>query len=972
MLIFSVTNILRTGSVVSTEAHEYSQITETANWVDSVYLSMTVDERIGQLLMIRAHSNLGSDHVNQVKNLIDKYHVGALCFFQGTPEKQVELTNEYQARTKIPLLIAMDAEWGLGMRLKESAMSFPRQLALGAIEDDFLIYRMGREIGRQLRRIGVHLNFAPVVDVNNNSNNPVINTRSFGEHPYPVAEKGIMYMLGMQQSGVMACAKHFPGHGDTDVDSHYDLPVIEHSYNRLDSIELTPFKRLIDRGVNSIMVAHLQVPALDSSEHTPTTLSYPVVTGELKQRLGFDGLIITDGMEMEGVTKHYPSGEAEAIAIAAGNDMICLPRNVPKTISAIKNYVESGKIPPERIEESVKKVLTIKYNHGLHRKQYVDPAGIEEDLHRVSAQALNRQLIEGSLTLARNHKVLPLKTVSSNTAIVDVGSGSMSSFQKRMMDFGFTSFYRKPKGGLASELKDELANKDRVVITMHDMSNSPSSDYGISEEDSRWIEGLARETDVVVVLFGNPYAAQYFDDVKTLVVAYDDSEIVQDLTAQALCGASVFSGKLPVTASSISKSGQGVTTSSLFRLGFALPEEVGMSSGRLLAVDTIMQEIIEKEVAPGGQVLAIKDGRIVLRKSYGHHTYAGVNKVDNLDMYDVASLTKILATTISTMKLFDEGKVSVFHTIEEYLPELKGTNKAGIVIEDILIHSARLEPWIPFYRNTLDDTGKPDGDWYSDENEAPYTIEVAEDLFINQTYKDTIWQQIIDSELLRRSEYKYSDLGFYIMDRIINRVSGQPLDEYATENFYDPLGLQRTMFNPLKRVSAEDVVPTEKDEYFRYQELQGHVHDMGAAMCGGVCGHAGLFSNAYEVGIIMQMLMNGGYYGGKRYLHPVTVSLFTARPENETRRGLGFDMKQLDPGKHLNMAKEASYKTFGHLGFTGTCVWADPMNNLIIVFLSNRTYPDMSRKNMLSTDNYRPRLQSAIYNAVLSDEDVSP
>ncbi len=939
---------------------------QARTWADSIYQTLTIDERIGQLIMIRAHSDLGLEHEEKVRNLIEKYKVGSLCFFQGTPRRQLELTNDYQSRSKIPLIVSMDAEWGLGMRHKEDAMSFPKQMALGAVQDNELIYNMGREIGRQLRRIGTHLNFAPVIDVNNNKNNPVINDRSFGERQRDVTEKGTMYMLGLQQEGVMACAKHFPGHGDTDVDSHYDLPVINHDMNRLDSVELRPFQRLIARGVQSIMVAHMNVPAIDNEQNKPTTLSKKTITDLLKNQMGFDGLIITDAMEMKGVTKHYKAGEAEAIAIAAGNDILCLPVDVPKAIEAIKAYLTDGKISENRLAESVKKILAAKYRLGLTNYIPITTNNLEDELFSAYAQKLNRELLEKSLTLARDERgFIPIKN-TEGIALLDIGINQRTSFQRRMQHYGLQSMYRISKGGGTEKLMQKLGNKKHVIVAFHDMSSSPKKGFGIYHEDVTWVKQLADKTNVTIVLFGNPYALQYFDEIGSAVVAYNDDHETQNLLAQALMGAREFSGKLPVTASLQSRGNQGRATSSLFRLGFAQPEDVGMSSNRLEALDTLMAEIIERKAAPGGQILVIKDGKVVVQRAYGYHTYEKKNKVENHHVYDLASITKILASTYSLMDLFDKGKISVFKPVSNYIPEIKKTDKKEIVIEDMLIHSARLKPWIPFYKNTLNAKNKPSLKWYNKEKETPFTLEVANDLYMHKSYLDSIWHHIFESELRHTPGYRYSDLGFYLADRIVKEVSGKPIDKFTAEEFYLPLGLNRTMYNPLQKLPQSEIVPTEEDTYFRHQRLQGHVHDMGAAMRGGVSGHAGLFSNAYEVGILMQNLLNGGYYGGTRYFHPVTVSLFTARPEGETRRGLGFDMKQLDPSKKGNMASEASYKTFGHLGFTGTCAWADPLNNLVFVFLSNRTYPSMEN-NLLGKDDYRPRLQSIVYGAIVEE-----
>lgn len=939
-------------------------------WADSMYTTMTLDERIGQLLQIRAHSDLGAQHEADVRRLIQQYHVGSLCFFQGTPRRQLELTNEYQAMSKIPMLIAMDAEWGLGMRFKKDAMSFPRQMTLGAIQDDHVIYEMGKEVAHQMSRIGVHINFAPVVDVNNNKNNPVINDRSFGEREELVTRKALQYMKGMQDAGVIACAKHFPGHGDTDADSHYDLPVIKHDMARLDSIELKPFHRLIAGGVKSIMVAHLQIPAIDPAPNTPTTLSAKTVNDLLKVKMGFDGLIFTDAMEMKGVTKHYASGEAEAIAIAVGNDMLCLPNDVGMAVSAIKNYIADGRISEQRLAESVKKILKSKYEIGLTTYTPISTENVENDLFLAHAIALNKKLKEKALTLVRDDQsVLPIKNITTDIGVLEIGAKENSAFKRRMEAFGHSMFYRMSKGGGTEALLQKLVNKKHVIVAFHDMSKHQRKRFGIDQKDVDFLNRLASRTKVTVVLFGNPYSLQYFDQIGTAVVGYEADDVTQEAMAQALNGARDFLGKLPVTASPRARSGMGLTPNSIFRMGFAEPEEVGMSSIHLAALDTLMDEIIDRKAAPGGQILVVKDNQVVYQKSYGFHTYEKNIPVENHHIYDLASVTKILASTYSLMKLFDRGDMSVFQPLKKYLPELDTTNKKGIVIEDMLTHTAQLRPWIPFYENTLNSKKRPSVKYYNKKKEEPFTIPVAKNLYIHRAYQDSIWNQIFTSELLPYRRYRYSDLGFFMADRLVQRISGQRIDQFANEQFYRPLGLSRTMYNPLGTIPENEIAPTEEDKYFRYQRLQGYVHDMGAAMRGGVSGHAGLFSNAYEVGIMMQNLLNGGYYAGKRYFHPVTVSLFTARPDYETRRGLGFDMKQLDPSKNLNMSPKASYRTFGHLGFTGTCAWADPMHNLVFVFLSNRTYPDM-KNNLLGRDDYRPKLQSIVYAALNPNQSI--
>jgi len=959
--------------VTDPPARSEEDLKKETEWVEQIFNSMTPDERLGQLFMIRAHSNLDAKHEKKVEGLIKKYHVGGLCFFQGTPEKQARLTNRYQKlATKVPLMISMDAEWGLGMRMKESTISYPRQLMLGAIQDNRLLYNMGKEVARECRRLGVHINFAPVVDVNNNPNNPVINTRSFGEDRYNVAVKSYMYMKGMQDGHVMACAKHFPGHGDTDTDSHYDLPIIGHDYQRLDSIELFPFKVLAEHGIQSMMVAHLQVPAIDATPNLPTTLSVPAVRDLLKTDIGFEGLIFTDGLGMKGVSKHHKPGEVEAKALLAGNDVMLLPQDMEASIKAIKKYLTEGKLQQSKLDKSIKKIIRAKYRLGLTEKQRVDERNIRNDLNSTQGIRLKKTLIENSLTLVRNKSnLIPFQHVSAlSMATVALGSESRTKFQKILGNYAKMEHLNVGKEISASKrdrLINQLKKKSVVVVSIHDMSSYAKKKFGISESQKQFIEALRKETKVVLVVLGNPYALQYFDNIDWVLQAYDEDEITEELAAQALFGVFGIRGRLPVTASNASRFNDGITTNSLFRLGYDIPESVGLNSSILKrGIDSLAAAAIKLKATPGCVVLVAKDGKVVFNKAYGYHTYSKKRKMDKDDLFDLASVTKIAATTISVMKLQDEEKINIYQPISRYLPELKGTNKEQMTIQDIMAHRSGLRPWIPFYEATLNKSKsnpKPSTKFYNKKQSEKFSIPVTAKLYLLNSYRDSIQKQIRDSELRTKRNYKYSDIGFYMLADMVERLSGKPLDEYVANHFYKPLGLSSMTFNPWEKYNPSTIVPSENDKYFRRQKVQGYVHDMGAAMLGGVAGHAGLFGNTNDLAIIMQMLLNDGYYGGEQFLEPSTVRTFCSRHPASTRRGIGMDMKEMNAAKSQNMCPEASSTTFGHLGFTGTVTWADPENNIIFVFLSNRTYPSM-KNYKLNKENIRPNMQSTIYKAL--------
>ncbi len=947
------------------------QNTERDNWVESTLGGMTVDEKIGQIFTIRAFSKEDPAHIRSVKDQIKKYKVGGACFFQGSPVKQAQLVNEYQNLSKIPLMVSMDAEWGLGMRFPKQAISFPKQQTIGAINDHQLIYLMGKEIGRQCRLAGVTVSFSPDVDVNNNPDNPVINVRSFGEDRYNVSAKAYAYMKGLQDADVMACAKHFPGHGDTGTDSHHELPVIPHDRQRLDSVELFPFKMMIKQGISSMMVAHLQVPALDDRPNHPTTVSEKVATGLLRDEMGFEGLIFTDGMEMKAITKHYPPGEADVAAFLAGNDVILLPEDIHQAVAKIRAAVDNGTITMERLESSVRRILKAKYDIGLNRnKGYATSEGLLAELNNPKAQVLKSKIYEKALTLVANQqKALPIMDISGvKFGSVSLGAKSITPFQERLGSYADVESYNIPKGSSQANYSKHLKKleyKDLIMISVHDMSSSSKRNFGLEQEQIDFIHQLAGRTKVILTLFGSPYALKNFELIPGTMIAYEEDPLAQDAAAQAIFGAIDITGKLPVSAG-VHKVGHGISIPNLNRIGYALPEAVGLSSDTLLNIEKIVKEMIAEKATPGCQILVAKDNKIVFHKAFGHHTYDKRTKVKLEDIYDVASVTKVMASTISAMHLQDQNLFDIHAPIAQYIPEEDTTSKAPIIYEDVLAHMAGLASWIPFYKNTLDGEKSKtiSKDYYRTTESPEFNVLVTPNLYLRSDYPDTIWRRIFSSQLKETTNYKYSDLAFYILNRTIKNISGYQVDGYAEMNFYNPLGLRNTMFNPYRVRDRSLIPPSEFDQYWRNEVVQGTVHDMGAAMLGGVSGHAGLFSNTLELSVLMQMLLNNGYYGGRQYIKPQTIDYYTKRHWRSSRRGIGFDMKELNPDKNMNMSEKASRNTFGHLGFTGAAAFADPDHNIVYIFLSNRTYPSMNN-NKLGKGDYRPKIQSVIYDAMI-------
>ena len=938
-------------------------------WVDSIFNSLTVEEKIGQLFMIQAYSNKDYKHENEIKGMIEKYHIGNLIFMQGTPDKQVKLNNKYQALPqKVPLMIAFDGEWGLDMRLKNT-YRFPWNMTLGAIEDEQLLEELGERIAIHCKRVGIHMNFAPVVDINTNPDNPIIGNRSFGEDKKAVARKSIALTRGMQKFGVLANAKHFPGHGDTATDSHHTLPTINFTKERLDTLELYPFKEQFDAGVASVMTAHLSIPSLELNPELPSSLSKNVVTDLLQQELGFLGLVITDGLNMKGAANYSTSAEINLAAIKAGNDMLLIPQDIPASFALLKKSVENGTLSSERLNYSVKKILRAKYLAGLNNYTPISEENVVSELNTSKDEILHRKLIKNAITLVKKKDVeIPIKNLEDKKiAYVKLGDDSGDDFYNMLKNY--TSVDKIEVEHL-DQLMKKLEKYNLVIVGFHKSNANPWKSYKFSTKELVWLQEIARNKKIILDVFASPYSllqVSSFNNIQGVVVSYQNSKLSQELSAQALFGAFPYKGKLPVSIKKDFKVGTGITTASLQRLSYTIPEEVGVSSVKLEAVDRYLDTILRQRMAPGAQVLVARHGKVIYNKNFGYQTYKKQRAIKSSDLYDLASLTKILTSVPVVMELEENKKLSLQSNLGDLLPDYKDSNKENLNLQQILSHTAGLKAWIPFYRRTLDSiTHKISSDYYTDKKSKEFSIKVARDLYLNKVYEDSIYTIIKDSDLRERKSYKYSDLGYYIIKEIAEKKYKKGIDKVAEEHFYKPLGLDRTSYLPLKKYDWTEVVPSEKDDYFRNQLLRGYVHDMGAAMQGGVGGHAGLFANANDVAKIMQMYLQEGFYGGKQYFEPETIQKFNTRyyASARNRRGLGFDKPQINPREKPTCGDCVSDKSFGHSGFTGTYTWADPENGLLYVFLSNRTYPTMKNKKMVMS-NVRTKIQRAIVEAII-------
>lgn len=947
-------------------------------WVDSIYNNMSLKERVGQLFMVQAFSNKGYKHENRISALITNHHIGGVIYSKGGPTRQIKLDNNLQSLSKVPLLVGMDAEWGLSMRL-DSTYAFPWNMTLGAVSNNKLVEQTGYQIGEHCKRVGVHFNFAPVVDINTNPKNPIIGNRSFGEDKDNVTEKATAFMKGMQAAGVLANAKHFPGHGDTDADSHKTLPTINFNKQRIDSVELYPYRKLIKEGLSSVMVAHLNIPDLNIQNGLPTSLSKYIVTDVLKGELGFKGLIFTDALTMKGaadfvkvdstITKKTDTrGIIDLMAFKAGNDVMLMSESVEKGIEKILKAFENKEITEERLSHSVKKILMAKYKVGLHKYKPLEIFGAHGDISRIKDDALYGKLLEEAITVVKNkNELLPLKDLETKKiAYVALGDDNGSDFYEELKKY--TKVHKVSAENL-SGLINKLKNYNTVVVGFHKSNANPWKSYKFKTKELTWLYEIARTNTVILDIFAMPYSMMDFstiENIESIVMSYQNSTIAQQKSAQLLFGAIDAKGKLPVSAGENFSFGQGEMFDALKTLSYGLPENVGMDSFKLnQKLDSIANHAVNEKMTPGIQLLVARKGKVIYNKNFGYHTYDKKNKVDFDDVYDVASLTKILATLPLMMELEEKSVLSLNTKISRLISNYKGTNKENITVKKMLSHYAQLKPWVPFYIKTLDTiTKKPLKKWYRTTKTGKYNVEVTDKLYMRSDYKDSMQDIIKETDLLSTLRYRYSDLPYYMLKRYLEKHYDKSMDALVQDHFYQSLGANHMTYRPREKFSLKDIVPTEIDNYFRYEKVHGYVHDMGAAMQNGVGGHAGVFSNANDVAKLMQMYLQKGYYGGKRYFKDETLDKFTKCHycHKGNRRGIGFDKPQL--GKVGPTCGCLSKTSFGHSGFTGTYAWADPDKEIVYIFLANRTYP-RAGKNMLLRENIRTEIQRYIYEAII-------
>jgi CubicO group peptidase (beta-lactamase class C family) len=650
--------------------------------------------------------------------------------------------------------------------------------------------------------------------------------------------------------------------------------------------------------------------------------------------------------------------------------LLLIPQEIPASIALIKEALNSGSLSQERIDFSVRKILKAKYWAGLQKYQPIILENLIEDLNRKEDDVLHRELVKNSLTLIKNTRaIFPVRNLDKQKiAYVKLGDAENDAHVNMLRNYAeITVISDDNLKGLVQKLKPY----NLVVIGFHKSNANPWKSYKFTKEELSWLQGISKKNKVILEVFTSPYSLlqiKNFKNIEGIVVSYQNSKLAQELSAQLLFGAIESKGKLPVSIGATFKEGFGITSADLKRFQYTIPEVAGMSTQKLALLDKIADTIISEGMAPGFQILVARNGKVVLQKSFGYHTQDKIKKVRNTDLYDVASLTKILATLPLLMQAEEEHRISVTDQVADILPFFKNTNKAELTVKEMLSHTAKLKAWIPFYKATQDSlTGENLSNYYRTEKSKEFRTKVAENLFLKSNYKDSIYKQIALADQREEAGYKYSDLGYYLFKQALENSYKKALNILVDVKFYKPLGANRTGYLPLERFDKQEIVPTEKDTYYRHQLLQGDVHDMGAAMLGGVGGHAGIFANANDVGKIMQLYLQKGFYGGRRYLKAETIDKFNHRyfSDDKVRRGLGFDKPQLDP-EVMATCGCVSDESFGHSGFTGTYTWADPKSGLVYVFLSNRVYPDAENRELIAR-NMRTKIQQVIQDAIIEE-----
>ena len=940
------------GAAAANSAAAKKSAREASKWAAATMQKMSVDEKIGQLLFTTYHGVLtptdSETYAKIVHDVVDLHcggfinitHISPIGIEKSQTYATAVLNNQLQAKAKLPLLIGADFERGAGMRLDEGT-SFPTAMALAAGGKTEDAYTMGKITALEARAVGIQWIYAPVSDVNNNPGNPIINTRSFGENPARVAQFVGAFVRGVEENGGLATAKHFPGHGDTAADSHIDLPVITADRERLEKLELVPFRAAIEAGTGSIMTGHLAVPAMEPDTNVPATLSPRILTDVLRHELNFQGLVVTDAMDMGGITVRYAPGEAAVRAVLAGADALLMPPVPDAAFEGLQEAVRSGRISIERLDASVRRILEAKARLGLDKNRIVDINAINQKVGSVAWQDDAQEISDRGITLLRDTQhLLPLDGTKPSRALL-------------------LAFYADPEPYPGEDLERELKSRFDSVTTLRADTRFMSADsLKLPPPDSYDVAILAlfvRVSDrkgnvdvppeqqafadrvykagkpVITLAFGSPYLIERFPQSQTWLAAFGISDVAQISMARAIFGQIPVKGHLPVTI-------PGVDMAAGFGLEvpanpMALQPADVRGEALLRPAYNVIESAIADKAFPGATLAVGYKGKVAIH-AFGNLSYdANAPAVEPRTMYDIASLTKVVATTTLVAKLAEGDfpvPLDLDAKVERYLPEWAADSNAKdmewrhrVTVRHLLTHTSGLPPFKEYWRAS---TSK------------------------RETLK-RIFAEPLDYE--PGSKEVYSDLGIILMAEIVERLTGRPLDELVKTYISSPLGMKDTMFRPPKNL-WQWIAPTEFDKNLRRRLVQGEVHDENAFTMGGVSGHAGLFSTAPDLAAFCQMLLNGGIYAHHRILKRATIAQFTTPQKlSSGTRTLGWAV----PTEGGSSGHYFSTQSFGHTGFTGTSIWIDQERQVFVVLLTNRVNP--TRENM-KIAQVRPAVADAV------------
>lgn len=955
-------------------------------WVNSTYSQLTPDERIAQII-IMAITPDDSEYTNLVaKQYVQDLKVGGLIFEKSDILTQARLTNYVQSLADIPLMIALDAEWGLSMRMDDAPV-FPRNLLLGGVGDEKLIYEYGREVARECALIGVHVNFAPVLDVLDRPAS-VVGDRSFGYSPDVVARNGIAFAKGLEDGGVLSTAKHFPGHGSTTADSHKELPHIDKSMQEMMMYDLVPFKKYVEAGLGGMLTAHIDVDIFDDGS-MPCSLSKQCVDGLLKHEMGFEGLVFTDALNMEGAKA--VDGNPCVNAILAGNDVLLMPANLQEAIEAIKEAIGAGIISWSDIESRCKKMLRYKYALDIasNGKNEIDLKTVKDSINTQYAENLNRMLVASAVTVASNENdILPISNLEKGkipVVTLGLGNGLDNMFQQRCAKYAATS----PCGSVSSLMA--LNDDKRVIVAVSGAGNVENA-----------LAVVRKFKKSIVVVLDEPEKLQNYSslitsrDVDALVLGYGSDDVWQDYAAQTIFGGNGATGILPITIKSqenkkVLYAGAGVKYDAV-RLGYTLPVEVGFKPDLLSKIDSICNYGIQQKAFPGCQVIVARHGKVVCDRAYGEIDYDSGTPVTTNTLFGLASVSKATGTLSGIMKLVDDGKIKLDEPASKYIPGLRNTDKSMLTFRQLLYHETGMQPSLSMWEMMFDPntytgkliTNKPSDvnnikvmkdawgnkdaklrtDILSDHPTKEFNIAIADGIYGGKVTYDSIMNRIYNSQLRPTKDYCYSCLNFCLLANALQNITHKRLDEYVGEKVLKPLGSYHTTYRPLGKFKPEQIAYTEVDTYLRKQHIHGYVHDELAAFSGGVQGNAGLFSNANDLAKIFQMWLNGGKYGGDTFYKKSTIDTFLKSKSPNSHRGLGFDKPNIKKPSWSNTCDEASPETVGHTGFTGTCFWVDPKTDTIFIFLANSVCPERGNP-AVGKVNARTNTQALIYKSII-------